>query len=255
MINRAKPRPMEHTFKTESGGTLSNSKNRFKKFTEGLFSALIAALIIRQFIVQAYTIPTSSMEKTLLVGDFLLVNKFNYGMRTPDWIGIPYTDIGFDIPWFRFPALRDPQPYNIVIFRYPLNHNLDYIKRCIAKGGQTVEVVDKRVMVDGKPFPLPPKAQFIDPRIFPRDGGRYIFRTFRNLGSRDNYGPITIPPNKYWMMGDNRDNSADSRVWGFVDHSEIVGQALIIYFSWEHNLPWSRFFEKIRFGRIGQVIR
>ena len=220
-----------------------------------MFSALIAALIIRQLVVQAYTIPTSSMENTLLVGDFLLVNKFNYGMRTPDWIGIPYTTIGFDMPWYRFPAVHKPKPNDVVIFRYPLDHNLDYIKRCIATQGQTVDVVDKRLSVDGKLFPFPPKGKFIDPRIFKRDQGYYTFRTFSNLGSRDNYGPITIPENKYWVMGDNRDNSADSRAWGYVDHDEIVGQGLIIYFSWESDLPWSQFFSKIRFDRIGRVIR
>ncbi len=230
-------------------------QKRFKSFTEGLFTALLAALIIRQFVIQAYTIPTSSMENTLLVGDFLLVNKFNYGMRTPDWIGIPYTHIGVNIPWFRFPAIRDPQPYDVIIFHYPLDKSMDYIKRCIAVGGQTVEVIDKVVYVDGKKFPLPPKAKFIDPRIFKRNEGYYAFRTFRNLGSRDNYGPIKIPPGKYWAMGDNRDNSSDSRAWGFVDHDEIIGQALIIYFSWNHNLPWSQFFRKIRFSRIGNVIR
>lgn len=231
------------------------SNNRFKGFTEGLFGALIAALIIRQLIVQAYTIPTPSMEKSLLVGDFLLVNKFNYGMRTPDWIGIPYTSVGFDVPWYRFPSLRDPQPYDVVIFRYPKDHSMDYIKRLIAIEGQTLEVKNKEVYVDGKPFPHPPKMQYIDPRIFGRNTGHYTFPTFMNLGSRDNYGPLKIPKNKYWMMGDNRDNSADSRIWGFVDHSEIVGQGLIIYFSWDSNEPWNRFFNKIRFGRIGQVIR
>lgn len=220
-----------------------------------MFAALIAALIIRQFIVQAYTIPTSSMENTLLVGDFLLVNKFNYGMRTPDWIGIPYTKIGVDIPWVRLPALRQPQQNDVVIFRYPRDRSLDYIKRCIAVGDQTVEIVDKRVYVDGEKFPMPPKGKFIDPRIFERNEGHYAFPTFRDLGSRDNYGPITVPPDGYWVMGDNRDNSSDSRAWGFVMQEDIVGQALIIYFSWNAHQPISHFFSKIRFGRIGRVIR
>jgi len=230
-------------------------KNPFKFLTEGLFGALIAALIIRQFLVQAYTIPTASMEKTLLIGDFLLVNKFNYGMRTPDWVGIPYTDIGFDVPWFRFPALKEVEPYDVVMFRYPKDPMVDYIKRCIAVGGQTVEIIDKEVFVDGKPFPKPPKMQFIDPNIYKRNQGRFIFPTFMNLGSRDNYGPLTIPEGKYWVMGDNRDNSADSRVWGYVPQENIVGQALIIYFSWDSRPPLSRFFKKIRFDRIGWVIR
>jgi len=231
------------------------TKKKFKDFTEGLFAALIAALIIRQFVIQAYTIPTSSMEDTLLVGDFLLVNKFNYGMRTPDWIGIPYTKVGFDVPWFRFPAIQDPEPYDVVIFRYPLDTSVDYIKRCIAKGGQEVEVIDKEVYVDGKQFPHPPFSKYIDPNIQERQRRYYGQRLYRNLGSRDNYGPIKVPANAYWVMGDNRDNSADSRYWGFVTHDHIVGQGLVIYFSWDSNLPWSQFFKKIRFNRIGQVIR
>ncbi len=230
-------------------------KSKFKDFTEGLFGALIAALIIRQLIVQAYTIPTSSMEDTLLVGDFLLVNKFNYGMRTPEWIGIPYTDIGFDVPWFRFPSLREPKPYDVVIFRYPADPRLDYIKRCIATGGQTVLYKDKKLFVDGEPFPVPPKLKHVDPRVFDRDEGKHFFPTFRNLGSRDNYGPITIPEDSYWVMGDNRDNSSDSRAWGFVTRDHIIGQGLIIYFSWDSHVPWTSFFNKIRFERIGRVIR
>jgi len=221
---------------------------------EGIFVALIAALIIRQFVVQAYTIPTSSMEDTLLVGDFLLVNKFTYGMRTPDWIGIPYTDIGFDVPWFRFPAIREPKPYDVIIFHYPLNPSVDYIKRCIAIPGQTVEVKNKVVYVDSVAFPKPPEMKFLDRNIIPRSRTLYG-PTFQRLGSRDNYGPITLPPGKYWAMGDNRDNSADSRYWGFVPHENLLGQALIIYFSFDINQPWSRFYKMIRFERIGRVIR
>ena len=135
---------------------------RSRDFFEGLFVALIAALIIRQFIVQAYRIPTSSMEDTLLIGDFLLVNKFNYGMRTPDWIGIPYTDLGIDIPWVRIPGFKTPKQNDVVIFRYPLDPSLDYIKRCIATGGQSIEIVDKEVFVDGVQFPRPPDMKFMD---------------------------------------------------------------------------------------------
>jgi len=231
-----------------------SKKSRFANFMEGLFVAFMAALIIRQFIIQAYTIPTSSMEDTLLVGDFLLVNKFTYGMRTPDWIGIPYTDIGFDVPWYRFPAIREPKPYDIIIFHYPLNPNVDYIKRCIAIPGQTVEVKNKVVYVDSVKFPDPPHMKFLDRNIIPRNRTLYG-PTFRHLGSRDNYGPITLPPRKYWAMGDNRDNSADSRYWGFVPHENILGQPLIIYFSFDINQPWSKFYKMIRFDRIGQVIR
>ena len=230
-------------------------QKRFKDFLEGLFVALIAALIIRQFVIQAYTIPTASMEKTLLVGDFLLVNKFTYGMRTPDWIGIPYTELGFDIPWvYRFPAIKDPEPYDVIIFRYPKDPMKDYIKRCIAVPGQTLEIKNKSVFIDSVAFPKPPDMQFIDRNILPKNRPAF-FPTFRNLGSRDNYGPLTIPENSYWAMGDNRDNSEDSRAWGFVPHYNIVGQALIIYFSWDSKVSWTRFYKKIRFDRMGTVIR
>lgn len=230
-------------------------KKRFKDFTEGLFAAIIAALIIRQFVIQAYTIPTSSMEDTLLVGDFLLVNKFTYGMRTPDWIGIPYTDVGFSVPWFRFPAISDPEPYDVVIFRYPKDPSLDYIKRCIAKSGQTVNIIDKNLFVDNRLFPRPPFSKHLYANIEPRPKSKYGSRTYRKLGSRDNYGPITIPEKAYWVMGDNRDNSEDSRYWGFVTHDHIVGQGLVIYFSLDYDVPMSQLFSKIRLGRIGQVIR
>jgi signal peptidase I len=234
---------------------------RSRDFFEGLFVALIAALIIRQFVVQAYRIPTSSMEDTLLIGDFLLVNKFNYGMRTPDWIGIPYTDIGFQIPWVRIPGFKTPQQNDVVIFRYPLDQNLDYIKRCIAIGGQTLEVVDKQVFVDGTKFPAPPDMKFMDRNtIIKKNEGRYTFPTFNNnkYGSRDNFGPLQIPENSFFMMGDNRDRSSDSRVWGFVNYNHIVGEALIIYLSWEGDFSFSDlflFFKKIRFERIANIIR
>lgn len=234
---------------------------RSRDFFEGLFVALIAALIIRQFIVQAYRIPTSSMEDTLLIGDFLLVNKFNYGMRTPDWIGIPYTDIGFDVPWVRIPGFKKPQQNDVVIFRYPLDPSLDYIKRCIATGEQTVEVVDKQVFVDGKTFPNPPNSKFMDRNvIMGKHEGRYTFPTFDNnkYGSRDNFGPLQVPKDHYFMMGDNRDRSSDSRAWGFVPFDNVVGEALIIYLSWEGDFSPSDlflFYKKIRFDRIADIIR
>lgn len=248
-----------------SGGRLNKPKiqedKRTRDFFEGLFVALIAALIIRQFIVQAYRIPTSSMEDTLLVGDFLLVNKYVYGMRTPDWIGIPYTDIGFSIPWVRIPGFKTPQQNDVVIFRYPLDQSLDYIKRCIATGGQSLEIIDKRVLVDGNPFKNPPRAKFLDHNlIMSKNEGRFNFPTYQRnkYGSRDNFGPVKIPENSFFMMGDNRDRSSDSRVWGFVNYDHIVGEALIIYLSWDGNFSLADlflFFNKVRFDRIANVIR
>lgn len=248
----------------QTGGRLKKEKQVYEKktsdFFEGLFIALIAALIIRQFVVQAYRIPTPSMEKTLLVGDFLLVDKYSYGMRTPDWIGIPYTDFGVSIPWVRIPGFREPKQDDVVIFRYPLDQSMDYIKRCIAAEGQTLEIVDKKVFVDGVHFPDPPASQFIDRNIYPRDSrspragmtldnGRY--------GSRDNFGPLKVPEKNYFMMGDNRDNSADSRYWGYVNFDHIVGRALIIYLSWGGDEDFSLYnlFSNIRYERIANVIR
>ena len=127
----------------------------------------------------------------------------------------------------------------------------------MAKGDQILEIKDKEVYVDNVQFPHTPGLNFLDPRVMKKTEGRYVFPTFnRNkYGSRDNFGPIKIPKNNYFMMGDNRDNSSDGRQWGFVPHENVVGKASIIYFSWNGNKPWSRFFEKIRIGRMGDIIR
>lgn len=194
------------------------------------------------------------MEDTLLVGDFLLVNKFYYGSQTPNWIGIPFTEIGFDVPWIRLPAIEHPKQNDIVVFRYPKDERLDYIKRCVATGGQTVKVVNKNLFVDGQRFPDPPGLKHVDPRVFKRQSNSYpTFR--RGLGSRDNFGPVRVPPHHYFMMGDNRDNSADSREWGFVPPENIVGKPLIIYLSWNSRVPTYRLFHKIRWNRLAMVIR
>ncbi len=238
-------------------------KKRYWESVQAILVAIVAALILRQFVIAAYKIPTSSMEDTLLIGDFLLVNKFYYGAQTPNWIGIPFTKIGFNVPWIRFPKIAEPKQNEIVVFRYPWDPKLgrypedprlEYIKRCIATGGQTLEIHDKELYVDGKPFPKPPKFKHTDPNILHRYDRRYpVFRP--NLGSRDNFGPLTVPTNHYFMMGDNRDNSSDSRDWGFVPPENIVGKPLIIYLSWNSYIPTYRLFHKIRWNRLAMVIR
>lgn len=240
-----------------------NIKNKHWESVQAILIAIVAALVLRQFVIAAYKIPTSSMEDTLLVGDFLLVNKFYYGAQTPNWVGIPFTDIGFDVPWFRFPRIAPPQQNDIVVFRYPWDPKLkryredphyEYIKRCVAVGGQTLEITEKTLWVEGEPFPVPPKLKHTDPNVFSRHSQNYpIFRS--GLGSRDNFGPLTVPPNHYFMMGDNRDQSSDSRDWGFVPPDEIVGKPLIIYLSWNSNMPSYRLFNKIRWNRLAMVIR
>ncbi|MCP4726061.1 MAG: signal peptidase I [bacterium] len=217
-------------------------KNVIREYAESIGIAIIAALIIRALFIQAFRIPTGSMENTLLVGDFLLVNKFIYGAR------IPFTD-------WRLPAIREPKPGDIIVFKYPLDPDLDYIKRCIAVEGQTIEIKDKKIYVDGKLHENPEYVQFIDSHIM-RKGipEPNIYPPGTNF-NRDNYGPFVIPDGHLFMMGDNRDNSLDSRYWGILPKENVVGSALIIYWSWDHNIPLYKFFTKVRWSRIADLIK
>jgi signal peptidase I len=195
------------------------------------------------------------MEDTMLVGDFLLVNKFVYGIRTPDWIGIPFTRLGFFVPFAQLPGVQKVKPGDVVVFRYPRDPNLSYIKRCIAIEGQTVEVRDKMVYVEGVPVPEPPKSKHSSEITYPR---AYVESaiTPRNLEmrNRDNFGPLTVPKGYLFVMGDNRDNSADSRYWGCLPRKNVIGKALIIYFSWSARTPFTKLNHKIRWERIGNLI-
>ena len=204
-------------------------------YVQSLGVALILALMIKASVVEAYKIPSGSMEKTLLVGDFLLANKYVYGMRLP----IPFTDI-------RLPALADPKPGDIVIFKFPGDTRVNYIKRCIAVAGQRVKIVNKQVYVDDKPVPLPATGQYVyanqnfphtesKQREYsasawpdPKAGGYWEF-----TGNRDNMPEKVVPKGMLFMMGDNRDNSADSRYWGFLDRRLVLGKAMIIHWSWQ----------------------
>lgn len=219
---------------------------------KAIIIALFAALILRQFVIAAYKIPTGSMENTLLIGDFLLVNKFVYGARTPDWIGIPWTHVGTEIPSVSFPPVTDPRPYDIIVFEYPKDPSLDYIKRCIAVGGQIVESKNKRIFTNGTPSPIPPHIKYMDRGIFKQN---YYDEISFYQGNRDNFGPIAVPLDHYFMMGDNRDNSLDSRSWGFVPRSNIVGRPLIIYLSLDPAHPLHHIFSKVRWDRLGKVVR
>jgi signal peptidase I len=182
--------------------------------------AIILALVIKTSIVEAYKIPTASMEDTLLVGDFLLANKFIYGAEIP-------------IVGWHLPAIREPEPGDVVIFLFPGDGRTKYIKRCVATGGDTVEVKDKVLYVNGKRFETPEYAKFIDTT----SQGQQVI-TPRRVGgqdSRDNFGPYVVPPNSYFMMGDNRDNSYDSRYWHAVPQKLILGEAMIIHWSWNED--------------------
>lgn len=198
-------------------------------YTQSLGVALILALMIKASVVEAYKIPSGSMEKTLLVGDFLLANKFVYGMRLP----IPYTDI-------RLPAMAEPKPGDIVIFKFPGDIRQNYIKRCIAVAGQRVKIVDKQVYVDDKLIPLPQYGQYMDNgHYLPHsEAGRWLTKPdgtqyWQSEGNRDNMPETVVPKGMMFMMGDNRDNSADSRYWGFLDRKLVLGKAMMIHWSWK----------------------
>jgi signal peptidase I len=212
---------------TKSG---ARSESALREWVKAIvFSALIT-VTLRGVVAQAYQIPTGSMENTLLVGDYLFVNKMLYGSEI---------DLGFGghrLIHHRFPAFRQPAAGDIIVFRYPENPRQDWIKRCVAVGGQTVMVRDKILYVDGV-RQVEPYVIHIDPRILPAE-----------VSQRDNFGPITVPQGHLFMMGDNRDNSDDSRFWGPLDAGLIKGKAAIRYFSWdgEHS--------SIRFNRMFQTI-
>ena len=179
---------------------------------KALLIAIVLAVIIKTSIVEAYKIPSSSMEDTLLIGDFLIANKFIYGARVP-------------LAGWRLPALQDPEQGDVIIFKWPGDNTTNYIKRCVAVEGQKVEIIDKTLYVDDEKFPDPQWSKYTERHIRPRPGP--------GNNSRDNWGPFVVPKDYYFMMGDNRDNSYDSRFWGPVHKDLILGEAVIIHWSWE----------------------
>ena len=203
---------------------MAGKRSTVREYVEAALWALVLTLFLRAFVIQAFRIPSESMLDTLLVGDFLFVNKFEYGPK------IPFTHI-------RLPGLRAPRRGDVIVYQYPQNPSMDFIKRCIATGGQTLEIHNKQVEVDGQKL-REPYAVHKDPSIRPPG---YDFR--------DNFGPTTIPQGEFFMMGDNRDNSNDSRYWGTLKMDLIKGHAMFLYWSWdpERNWPrWSRLFQPIR---------
>ena len=189
-------------------------KGIVREYADIIVMAVLLAFFVRTFFVQAFKIPSESMEDTLLVGDFLFANKFVYGAK------IPFLDV-------RLPAVRTPRPGDIIIFKFPGDEKTDYIKRCVAVEGQTVELRGRRLYIDGI--------------LQDEEYTKY------NHGSR--YGPKVVPKGHIFMMGDNRDNSADSRVWGPLNVDLVLGKAMFIYFSWNPTR------HTVRLARIGDVIR
>jgi signal peptidase I len=198
-------------------------KSKIREFIEGIIAAVLIALLITTFIVKMYKIPSRSMVPTLLVGDQLVVNKFIYGIK---------------IPYFRntILSITDPQRGDIVVFIYPQDRSLDFIKRVIGTGGDKIEIKDKNIFINGKLF-TDNIGIYSDKMIYPA-----------SLQPRDNFGPVTVPRGSLFVMGDNRDESMDSRFWGFVDLKDVQGKAFIIYWSWNPDE------QKIRWQRLGKLL-
>lgn len=356
---------------------LNNAKPKtvFREWTDAILFAVVAATLIRTFFLEAFTIPTSSMEKSLLIGDFLFVSKVNYGARVPMTpLSFPFAhhtmpmtkDVKsylniLNLPYFRLPGFTKIKNNDIVVFNYPMedfrpiDKKENYIKRCIGIPGDTIQINNMKVFVNGKEAQAPEKSQFSHLVVtdgsaisgtsykelgYPEGGpayspGQFVYLLTREAKNKlqtfpfvksvevlsrprdlaepglfpgdslhpwnvDNYGPIIIPKegmkiqlnhetvavykraivvyegrdlvekegkyfldgkeaieytftmNYYWMMGDNRHNSADSRFWGFVPENHIVGKAVFIWFSWEAN--GKKLLEKIRFSRLFRFI-
>jgi len=222
----------------------------FDNWMRSLGMALVLFVVIRTFLIEAFQIPSGSMERTLLAGDFLFVNKAVYGAQ------IPGTNA-------RLPRFEAPRRGDVIVFAYPKNPELNYVKRVVGVSGDTVEMRGGEVRVNRKPL-AEPYVQRMDPGhdVFDPDfawqrdylvGGLRGAREYHP--TRDTWGPLVVPPGKYFVLGDNRDNSSDSRYWGFVDESAIKGRPLVVYFSYDREahdaLPW---LTDIRWRRLGSLV-
>lgn len=285
-------------------------KSKTREFIDALIYAGVVAFIIKILLFEAFRIPTGSMENTLLVGDFLLVTKFTYGATTPR--NIPFTDIR--IPYFKLPGFKEPKQGDIIVFDFPGDRDeleskevVNYIKRCVATPGDTIQVINKKLYVNGKLFPNPPNSKFdnvnrpqnfVNPRMFPKgsnwnedwygpirvpkkgdkikidsstyEGWRMFVmkegHTIRMSGDKKVFiddkelpnGEYIVERDYLFMMGDNRNNSLDSRFWGFMPVQNIVGEAFMIYWSWDPGISFLHLFDLIgstRWERIGNMIK
>jgi signal peptidase I len=280
-----------------------------KELGKDILFVVVAFLFLNSFVVASFVVPTGSMENEIMAGDFLFVNKFLYGGTTPRVI--PFLDVR--LPWFRVPAIRAVERGDVIVFEYPGDRDevhpalfQFYLKRCVALSGDTVQVVNRVLYVNGKPSPLPRNLQFDrtqgqpvdfpDSGIFPKGApynqdfwgpevvpwkGEEIPLTKENIGrwqtfaAREGHSlqlrrdgmvlvdgaPATsyrVQRNYYFGMGDHRDNSLDSRYWGYIPEENIVGTPMIVYWSWDPNTPIYNIFPKlasIRLGRVGTIVK
>ena len=210
--------------KIDNDDIRKKKKSGLRENIEAILVAIVLALFIRTFVIQAFKIPSGSMKQTLLVGDHILVNKFIYGVK------IPFLQTTI-IP------ITNPKRGDIVVFKFPEDPSKDFIKRVIGVAGDKVEIRDKKVYVNNK--------------LLDHDHGIHTdsYDLPASVQPRDNFGPVIVPPHKLFVMGDNRDQSYDSRFWGFVDLKAVKGKALMIYWSWDKNNFG------VRWNRIGHLLK
>jgi len=289
--------------------TAPSRRQRAISFLKTLLFTILVALFLKIFVVEAFRIPSGSMENTLLVGDFLLVNKLAYGIRTPRYV--PFTNLA--VPSFTLPLLRSVRRGDVVVFEFPGKHSGElpsvpeyYIKRCIGLPGDTINIRSGYVMVNGREVLLPshakssviaetvrsetvdagqPSRSSIDgnnfgPAIVPKRGDiirltplnlaswkQFIEREYHTveLSSRGSIAidgvetsHYVVAQDYYFVLGDNRGNSLDSRFWGFVPDDHILGEALVLYWSWDPEQPGDEAHSQpasVRWNRIGTLIR
>lgn len=252
-----------------------------------IFITIVAGLFLRTFILEVYRIPTSSMANTILEGDYLLVNKFIYNFRSPKYF--PFTET--EIKQISIPTFRHPQRGDIVVFYHPENsdeipksNRVTYIKRCVALGGDTVQIIDNILYINSAAFPeiqasANNSSYNYGPVIVPKKGNKLLIDSsnigfWKTIIEREGHtvsisennsilvnGTIAntyeVEKNYYFMLGDNRNNSSDSRDWGFLPEENIIGKALFVFWSWNQELTISSFVEKfasIRWNRIGMLL-
>ena len=248
-------------------GEQRSTRRTVIEYAKAIGTALVIAMILKQFLFQAFRIPTGSMLETLQIGDYLFVNKFLYGAKSPERIRILRWTLVDGLPFFQLPAIRPPRQGEIIVFEYPRDRNLDYIKRWVAVAGDTVAVRDGVLYVygdiyesnfgdpDGDHSCIP---SWVDPESCSEPRAKKDQAAYVRSGAsgpnrrwpRDpDSAPYVVPEGHLFMMGDNRYNSQDSRYWGALDTDLIKGKAMFIYFSLKPEFPW------IRFERIGDIIR
>ena len=203
---------------------MTKTKSKIKEYAEAIIIAILIAFFIRTFVVQAFKIPSGSMKPTLLIGDHILVSKFSYGIK---------------MPYFRntLIPISDPKRGEIVVFIYPEDRSKDFIKRVVGISGDTIEIRNKKIFLNGMPYE-DKHGVYVDDFIIPGA-----------IQPRDNFGPITVPKGTIFTMGDNRDQSYDSRFWGFVDLKDVMGKAFVIYWS------WNKEDNSVRWSRLGSLLR